>query len=268
MLAFAAEIHPAEKGEAGCDDQANSDQPRLAANHCVVDRKQHKSDTDRYVPVGNPPRIVKPHLLPLYFIVTAARPLLVRLEDMARTESTMLPLGTPAPDFALPDVVSGATISPASFEDAKALLVMFICRHCPYVKHVQQELARLGADYASTPLQIVAISSNDAAAYPDDSPESLREMAEELQFKFPLCDDETQEVARAYNAACTPDFFLFGRDRKLAYRGQLDDSRPNSGKPVTGQDLRAAIDAVLNDRPVNGDQKPSLGCNIKWKSRA
>jgi peroxiredoxin len=183
---------------------------------------------------------------------------------MARTESTMLALGTPAPEFRLPDVSSGKTISLKDFQDKNALLVMFLCRHCPFVKHVQQELARLGKDYASQSLGIVAISSNDADAYPDDSPESLREMASELGFNFPLCYDESQDVARAYSAACTPDFFLFDDQRRLAYRGQLDDSRPGNGKPVTGRDLRAAIDALLKGRPVDPNQKPSIGCNIKW----
>jgi peroxiredoxin len=185
---------------------------------------------------------------------------------MARTESTMLELGTQAPQFRLCDVVSGREVALDDFEDKKALLVMFICRHCPYVKHVQQELARLGEDYAGSDAAIVAISSNDAVAYPDDSPESLREMATQLGFRFPLLYDETQEVGRAYAAACTPDFFLFDSARKLAYRGQLDDSRPSNGKPVTGADLRAAIDALLEGRTVDPNQKPSLGCNIKWKS--
>ena len=184
---------------------------------------------------------------------------------MSRTESTMLPLGTPASDFALPDVVSGEIVTLAQFEQDKALLVMFVCRHCPYVKHVQGELARLGRDYAGRPLGIVAISSNDAAAYPDDSPASLKVMAAEWAFNFPYCYDEEQNVARAYTAACTPDFFLFDADRKLAYRGQLDDSRPRNSVPVTGRDLRAAIDAVLDGRPVDPNQKPSLGCNIKWR---
>jgi peroxiredoxin len=139
---------------------------------------------------------------------------------MARTESTMLALGTPAPDFQLPDVSSGKTVSLEDLSDKKALLVMFICRHCPFVKHVQNELARLGKDYASQPLGVIAISSNDADAYPDDSPESLREMASELGFTFPLCYDESQDVARAYSAVCTPDFFLFDDKRRLAYRGQ------------------------------------------------
>jgi peroxiredoxin len=185
---------------------------------------------------------------------------------MVRTLSTMLELGTKAPDFNLSDVVTGKKISLASFEDKKALLVMFICRHCPYVKHVQSEIAKLGKDYSGTGLGIVAISSNDAKEYPDDSPEGLREMARELGFDFPYCHDETQEVAKAYTAACTPDLFLFDKKRELVYRGQLDDSRPQSGIPVTGRDLRAAIDAVLNDKAVDSNQRPSLGCNIKWKS--
>jgi thiol-disulfide isomerase/thioredoxin len=142
---------------------------------------------------------------------------------------------------------------------------MFICRHCPFVKHVQDELARLGADYRGRGVGIVAISSNDAARYPDDAPERLKEMADKLGFIFPVCFDETQEVAKAYTAACTPDFFLFDQARTLVYRGQLDGSRPDSGEPITGRDLRAAIDAVLFDRPVGADQRPSIGCNIKWK---
>ncbi len=185
---------------------------------------------------------------------------------MARTESTMLPLGTAAPDFHLPDVVSGRTISLADFQGKDALLVMFICRHCPFVKHVQNELARIGKDYAQQSAGIVAISSNDAQAFPQDAPDSLREMAIELGFTFPYCFDETQDVARAYNAACTPDFYLFDRDRRLVYRGQLDDSRPGNNIPVTGKDLRNALDAVLQGRPVSEQQKPSIGCNIKWRN--
>ena len=177
----------------------------------------------------------------------------------------MLPLGTNAPDFQLPDVVTGKTISLETFSDSKALLVMFICRHCPFVKHVQQELAKIGRDYSDRPLGIVAISANDAEKYPDDSPESLKEMAQELGFNFPLCYDETQETSKTYTAACTPDFFLFDSDRKLAYRGQLDDSRPSLDTPVTGKDLRNAIDSLLAGKTVNPEQKPSLGCNIKWK---
>jgi peroxiredoxin len=178
----------------------------------------------------------------------------------------MLSLGTPLPAFSLPDVVSGRTITSNDFRDSKALLVMFICRHCPYVKHVQKELARIGEDYAGSSLAIVAVSSNDAAAYPDDAPESLKGMAAELGFRFPFCYDETQDVARDFQAACTPDFFLFDSQKRLAYRGQLDDSRPRNDKPVTGRDLRAAIDALLNDREVATEQIPSLGCNIKWRA--
>ncbi len=177
----------------------------------------------------------------------------------------MLGLGTKAPDFSLPDVVSGKTISLKDFSDKKALLVMFICRHCPYVKHVQEELARIGKDYENKELGIVAISSNDTETHPDDSPENLKRQAEELSFNFPYCYDESQAVAKAYTAACTPDFFLFDKKRKLVYRGQLDDSRPENFKPVTGKDLRKAIDNLLADKPVSQEQKPSAGCNIKWK---
>ena len=177
----------------------------------------------------------------------------------------MVALGSKAPDFSLPDVVTGKTISPDAFAAKKALLVMFICRHCPYVQHIKEELARIGKDYSAKDAGIVAISSNDAENYPDDSPDSLKAMAKELGFTFAFCYDATQAVARAYSAACTPDFFLYNRDRKLVYRGQLDDSRPGNGKPVTGRDLRQAIDSVLSDRPVNSNQKPSVGCNIKWK---
>ena len=184
---------------------------------------------------------------------------------MSKTLSTMLELGTAAPDFSLPDVVSGRVVSLATFQTDPALLVMFICRHCPFVKHVQRELARLAVEYRGRGAGIVAISSNDAADYADDGPDSLKEMALELGFSFPVCYDESQDVAKAYAAACTPDFFLFDRARRLAYRGQLDDSRPGNGKPVTGADLRAALDAVLAGRPVGRDQKPSMGCNIKWK---
>jgi len=184
---------------------------------------------------------------------------------MAKTFSTMLDLGTSAPDFSLPDVVSGRTITLASFSGDTALLVMFICRHCPFVKHVQDELARLGIDYRGRGVGIVAISSNDVANHPDDAPHLLKEMSETLAFTFPYCFDETQAVAKAYKAACTPDFFLFDKERRLVYRGQLDDSRPDNGKPVNGRDLRAAIDAVLSGRPVGADQRPSIGCNIKWK---
>jgi peroxiredoxin len=184
---------------------------------------------------------------------------------MALTPSTMLPLGTQAPNFHLPDVVSGQTISLDTFTGKQALLIMFICRHCPFVKHVQGELAKIGKDYANSNVAIVAISANDAANYPDDAPDKLKQMATELGFTFPLCYDESQETAKAYTAACTPDFFVFDENRKLVYRGQLDDSRPSNDRPITGQDLRAALDAVLANSTVNPDQKPSIGCNIKWK---
>ncbi|HEY9697362.1 MAG TPA: thioredoxin family protein [Trichocoleus sp.] len=184
---------------------------------------------------------------------------------MAKTASTMLALGTPAPEFYLPDVVSGQTISLDTFTGNSALLVMFICRHCPFVKHIQTELAQLGQDYGTRNLGIVAISANDAENYPEDAPDRLKAMAQELSFSFPLCYDETQAVAKAYTAACTPDFFLFDADRKLAYRGQLDGSRPGNGLPVTGEDLRQAIEALLGQGTIDPDQKPSIGCNIKWK---
>ena len=183
---------------------------------------------------------------------------------MVLTPSTMLALGTTAPDFALPNVVSGNTISLASFANRKALLVIFMCCHCPFVKHIQQQLATLGKDYQNESLAIVAISANDAEKYPDDSPASLKAMAQELGFNFPVCYDSTQEVAKAYTAACTPDFFLFNQARELVYRGQLDDSRPSNNLPVTGEDLRDAISKVLADQPINPEQKPSIGCNIKW----
>lgn len=184
---------------------------------------------------------------------------------MVLTPSTMLALGTTAPDFSLPDVVSQQSISLTTFGDRKALLVMFICCHCPFVKHVQEELAQLGQDYQHQDVAIVAISANDAEKYPADAPDAMQAMAKSLGFTFPFCYDASQAVAQAYTAACTPDFFLFDRDRRLVYRGQLDDSRPSNGLPVTGQDLRQALDAVLADQPQVSDQKPSIGCNIKWK---
>ena len=181
------------------------------------------------------------------------------------TSSAMLPLGTAAPPFSLHDVVSGRSYSLDSFSDKNPILIMFICRHCPYVVHVQEELARVGRDYRDRGLGIIAISSNDPVGYPDDAPPKLKEMALRLGFTFPFCHDDTQEVAKAYHAACTPDFYLFDRDRRLVYRGQLDDSRPGNNKLVTGRDLRAAIQAVLAGKSIDGNQRPSIGCSIKWK---
>ncbi|MBD1870497.1 thioredoxin family protein [Cyanobacteria bacterium FACHB-471] len=184
---------------------------------------------------------------------------------MAMTASTMLSLGTLAPAFQLPDVVSGETISLETFASKQALLVMFICQHCPFVKHVKAELGKLGQDYQDKNVGIVAISANDVENYPNDSPKHLKAMAAESGFIFPVCYDESQEVAKAYTAACTPDFFLFDGDRHLVYRGQLDDSRPGNSKPADGSDLRAVLDALLANQPIDSDQKPSIGCNIKWK---
>jgi peroxiredoxin len=184
---------------------------------------------------------------------------------MAPTVSTMLALGTPAPDFSLPDVVSGRTVSRSQFAGMKGLLVMFLCSHCPFVKHVEQQLAQLGYDYAVNGLGMVGISSNDAAAYPEDSPAGLREQAKRNRFTFHYLYDESQEVARAFQAVCTPEFYLFDGAGKLVYRGQLDESRPGNGIPVDGRDLRAAIDAVMAGRAVTGEQRPSVGCGIKWK---
>lgn len=179
--------------------------------------------------------------------------------------SVMLPLGTEAPAFQLRDVVTDKMVSLDSFAGKSALLVMFLCRHCPYVQHVQNEIAKIGRDYADTGLGIIGISSNDPVSYPDDAPERLKDMARRLGFRFPFCFDETQEAAKAYKAACTPDFYLFDGRRRLVYRGQLDDGRPGNNKPVTGRDLRAAVDAVLAGKPVDSNQKPSIGCSIKWK---
>lgn len=184
---------------------------------------------------------------------------------MALTPSTMLKLKTHAPDFSLPDVVTAKIVSLSNFMEKRAMLVMFICRHCPYVQHIKEELARIGRDYRNKDIEIVAISSNDAESYTEDSPESLKEFAKETGLSYPLCYDESQAVAKAYTAACTPDFFLFDQSRELVYRGQLDESRPGNGKPVTGKDLRAAIGAVLSGTMPSQAQKPSMGCNIKWK---
>lgn len=184
---------------------------------------------------------------------------------MVLTASTMLDLGTPAPNFQLPDVVSGQTISLETFAHRNVLLVMFICQHCPFVKHIQAELAQIGHDYSDQSLGIVAISSNDIQSHPLDDPEHLTAMATSLGYNFPICFDEHQDVAKQYTAACTPDFFVFDAHRKLVYRGQLDDSRPSNNLMVTGEDLREALDAALAEQPISANQKPSIGCNIKWK---
>jgi peroxiredoxin len=185
---------------------------------------------------------------------------------MALTESTMLELGTIAPDFALTDVVTGKIVHRDDFHGNKALLVLFICAHCPYVKHIEKSLGKLGADYAGKPIGIVAISSNDVTTHPGDSPAGLKQQAKDNGFVFPYLYDESQAVARAYMAACTPDPYLFDADFRLVYRGQYDDSRPGNGIPVTGKDLRAAMDTVLAGKVVPAEQHPSIGCNIKWKA--
>ncbi len=184
---------------------------------------------------------------------------------MVATPSTMLALGTKIADFSLPNVVGAGSVSPADYAGKPALLVMFICNHCPFVKHVMQELGRLASDYQSEGLGIVAINANDIEKYPQDGPAHMKRLATEEGWMFPFLLDESQEVAQAFKAACTPDFFLFDSAQKLAYRGQLDDSRPGGDIPVTGRDLRAAIDAALAGKPVSREQRPSLGCNIKWK---
>ncbi len=184
---------------------------------------------------------------------------------MARTESTVLALGTQAPEFALENVLTEEIVNMKSVAGAKGLLVMFICRHCPFVRHIENGLVQLGLDYAGKGVGIVAISSNDATNHPADAPKSLAAQASQLGFSFPYLYDETQEAARAYGAVCTPDFFLFDGDLKLAYRGQFDDSRPGNGVPVTGEDLRRAMDALLAGKTVDPIQKPSRGCTIKWK---
>jgi peroxiredoxin len=183
---------------------------------------------------------------------------------MVRTPSTMLPLGTPAPDFKLMNV-DGREVALADFAGKPALLVMFMCNHCPFVIHVADQLAQLASEYMARGVAVVGINSNDTATHPADSPERMVAEAEERGYQFPYLFDETQDVAHEYRAACTPDFFLFDKDRKLVYRGQLDDSRPGNGVPVTGKDLRGALDAVLAGATPVSEQRASLGCNIKWK---
>ena len=184
---------------------------------------------------------------------------------MVAVPSTMLPLGTKLPGFSLPNVVDSRTVSGDDFHDRAALLVMFICNHCPYVRHVKPEMGRVVAEYAPRGVGVVAISSNDAVAFPDDGPDQMKALALAEGWRFPYLYDETQAVAKAFRAACTPEFYLFGRERRLAYRGQLDGSRPKNDVPVTGQDLRAALDAVLSGKSISPEQVPSVGCNIKWK---
>ena len=184
---------------------------------------------------------------------------------MSRTASTMLPLGTIAPNFELEDVTTGKKVKLNQSPDYVATVVMFICNHCPYVKHVSSELTRLSTEYIPRKIRFLAISSNDVDNYPDDSPENMRRIAKEEHYPFPYLYDETQEVAKAYNAVCTPDFFVFNKALSLVYRGQLDDSRPGNNIPVTGSSIRKTLDCLLHDAAVDPDQKPSLGCNIKWK---
>jgi peroxiredoxin len=183
---------------------------------------------------------------------------------MVAVNSTMLPLGTAAPDFCLPDV-SGKMVSLADFKGTP-LLVMFICNHCPYVKHIRSGLAQLGRDYIPRGAAIVAISSNDVDNYPQDGPDKMKEEAKAAGYNFPYLYDAAQAVAKAYRAACTPDFYLFDQEHRLVYRGQFDDSRPGNSSPVTGKDLRSALDAALTGKPAATNQKPSIGCNIKWKA--
>jgi peroxiredoxin len=183
---------------------------------------------------------------------------------MVKTASTMLPLGTNAPDFRLPNI-DGSMVSLSGVETGKGLVVMFLCNHCPFVKHVAPELVRLANDYTARGIHFVAISSNDIAQYPDDAPERMKQEAAEQGYAFPYLYDESQEVAQAYRAACTPDFFVFDANRRLVYRGQIDDSRPGNGKPLNGADMRRALDQVLSGKDVPAEQRPSIGCNIKWK---
>jgi peroxiredoxin len=184
---------------------------------------------------------------------------------MAATPSTMLPLGTELPEFTLPNVVDGTTVSSDTYRKSVALVVMFICNHCPFVKHVLAEIGRVSHDYARKGIAFIAISSNDVEAYPADGPEPMRALAIEQGWRFPYLYDESQAVAKAFDAACTPDLYVFDDEQRLVYRGQLDDSRPGNGIPVTGNDLRAALDAIIAGKDIPKPQKPSLGCNIKWK---
>jgi peroxiredoxin len=184
---------------------------------------------------------------------------------MARTPSVMTPLGKKAPAFNLPDTLSGKDLSLQAVKGPSATVIMFICNHCPFVKHVNSELVKLANDYKNKGISFIAISSNDVAGYPEDGPEQMKLVASQLNYPFPYLYDATQDVAKAYEAACTPDFFIFDADLLLAYRGQLDDSRPGNGKPLTGADIRNALDHLIQGKTVPADQKPSIGCNIKWR---
>ena len=184
---------------------------------------------------------------------------------MAMTPSNMLALGTPAADFSLLDTVSGKKLSLQELKGEKGTVIMFICNHCPFVIHVNPEISKLGTEYQKKKISFIAISSNDIEKYPQDSPELMTQLARQENYTFPYLYDETQEVAKAYNAACTPDFYLFDSNLNLAYRGQLDDSRPGNNIPLSGADLREALDNLLNKKPISKNQKPSIGCNIKWK---
>lgn len=184
---------------------------------------------------------------------------------MARTPSAMVALGTKAPGFNLPDTVSGKNLSFADVKGNMATVVMFICNHCPFVKHVNNELVKLANDYKNKGIGFVAISANDVINYPDDAPALMTVVAKQLKYPFPYLYDQSQQVAKAYDAACTPDFFIYDKELKLVYRGQLDDSRPGNELPVTGKDIRHALDCLINERPIPELQRPSIGCNIKWK---
>ncbi len=184
---------------------------------------------------------------------------------MAETLSNMLPLGTVAPGFTLPNVVTGETVSLKKLQSDKATVIMFICNHCPFVRHVQKGIVKLANDYIPKGVSFIAISSNDVEAYPEDTPDKMKAVAKEKGYPFPYLYDESQDIAKAYKAACTPDFYIFDSKMKCVYRGQLDDSRPSNNIPVTGKNIREALDNILSGKPVNEDQKPSIGCNIKWK---
>ena len=184
---------------------------------------------------------------------------------MALTPSNMIPLGTIAPDFTLPDTISGTSYGLQQLKGKQGTMVMFICNHCPYVKHINSQLVKLANDYMPKGINFIAISSNDATAQPDDAPDKMKELAQKEGYPFPYLYDESQAVAKAYDAACTPDFYIFDADLKLVYRGQLDDSRPSNNKPLTGADIRIALDALLSGTAISPRQKPSIGCNIKWK---